>query len=120
MDLIWKGSIKRKLMRISMLTTCVALLLTSVLLIANEVMTFRQSLIERMGMMAKIIGTNSTAALMFNDKKTAQETLYALKSGKNITCAILYDRKEMFWRNTFAMHRQGTAAITKSARRDII
>jgi len=93
MDLIWKGSIKRKLMRISMLTTCVALLLTSVLLIANEVMTFRQSLIERMGMMAKIIGTNSTAALMFNDKKTAQETLYALKSGKNITCAILYDRK---------------------------
>jgi HD-GYP domain-containing protein (c-di-GMP phosphodiesterase class II) len=93
MDLIWKGSIKRKLMRISMLTTGVALLLTSILLISNEVMIYRQSLIERMGMMAKIIGTNSTAALMFNDKKTAEETLYALKSGKNITCAILYDRK---------------------------
>ena len=44
-------------------------------------------------MMAKIIGTNSTAALTFNDKKTAEETLYALKSGKNITCAILYNRK---------------------------
>ena len=92
MDLIWKGSIKRKLMRISMLTTGVALLLTSVLLIANEVITFRQSLIERMGIMAKIVGTNSTAALMFNDKKTAEETLYALKSGKNITCAVLYNR----------------------------
>ena len=49
MDMIWKGSIKQKLMRISMLTTCVALLLTSILLIANEVITFRQSLIERMG-----------------------------------------------------------------------
>jgi ABC-type multidrug transport system fused ATPase/permease subunit len=93
MDVIWKGSIKRTLMRISMLTTCVALLLTSVLLIANEVITFRQSLIERMGMMANVIGTNSTAALMFNDKKTAEETLYALKSGKNITCAVLYNRK---------------------------
>jgi len=76
-----------------MLTTCVALLLTSVLLIANEVITFRQSLIERMGMMAKILGTNSTAALMFNDQKTAEETLSALKSGKNITCAVLYNRK---------------------------
>jgi PAS domain S-box-containing protein len=93
MDLIRKGSIKQKLMRISMLTTCVALLLTSVLLIANEVIAFRQSLIERMGVMAKIIGTNSTAALTFNDQKTAEETLYALKSGKNITCAILYNRK---------------------------
>jgi PAS domain S-box-containing protein/putative nucleotidyltransferase with HDIG domain len=93
MDMIWKGSIKRKLMRISMLTTCIALLLTSVLLIANEVITYRQSLIDRMEMMAKIIGTNSTAALMFNDQKTAQETLYALKSGKNITCAFLYNRK---------------------------
>ena len=93
MDLIWKGSIKQKLMRISMLTTCVALLLTSVLLITNEVIAFRQSLIERMGMMAKIIATNSTAALMFNDKKTAEETLQALKSGKNINCAVLYDRK---------------------------
>ena len=91
--MIWKGSIKQKMMRISMLTTCVALLLTSILLIANEVIIYRQSLIERMGMMAKIIGTNSTAALAFNDKKTAEETLYALKFGKNITCAILYNRK---------------------------
>ena len=46
-----------------------------------------------MGVIAKITGTNSIAALTFNDKKTAEETLYALKSGKNITCAILYNRK---------------------------
>ena len=93
MDLIGKGSIRQKLMRISMLTTCVALLLTSVLLIVNEVTVFRQSLIERMGVMAKIIGTNSTAALMFNDQKTAEETLNALKSAKNINCAFLYNRE---------------------------
>jgi HD-GYP domain-containing protein (c-di-GMP phosphodiesterase class II) len=93
MDLIRKGSIRQKLMRISMLTTCVALLLTSVLLITNEVIAFRQSLIERMGVTAKIIGTNSTAALTFNDQKTAEETLSALKSGKNITCAVLFNRK---------------------------
>ena len=92
MDLIRKGSIKQKLMKISMLTTCVALLLTSVLLIVNEVTVFRQSLMERMGVMARIIGTNSTAALMFNDQKTAEETLSALKSAQNITCAVLYNR----------------------------
>jgi len=106
MDLIRKGSIRQKLMRISMLTTCIALLLTSVLLIANEVTAFRQSLIERMGVMAKIIGTNSTAALMFNDQKTAEETLYALKSSQNITCAILYDRKG----NVLAQYIRGVSA----------
>ena len=93
MDLIRKGSIKQKLMKISMLTTCIALLLTSVLLIANEVIVFRQSLIERIGVMAKTIGTNSTAALIFNDQKTAEETLSALKSAQSITCAVLYNRK---------------------------
>ncbi len=93
MNLIRKGSIQQKLMRISMLTTCVALLLTSVLLIVNEVIAFRQSLMERMGVTAKIIGTNSTAALMFNDQKTAEETLSALRSGQHITCAVLYNRK---------------------------
>src|SRR5512138_1583231 len=93
MELNWKGSIKLKLMRISMLTTCVALLLTSLLLITNEVIAFRQSLINRMGMMANIIATNSTAALMFNDQKTATEILHALKSDKNTICAVLNDRR---------------------------
>ncbi|MFZ4441218.1 MAG: CHASE sensor domain-containing protein, partial [Syntrophales bacterium] len=93
MDLIRKVSIQRKLMRISMLTTCVALLLTSVLLIVNEVIVFRQSLIERVFVMAKTIGTNSTASLTFNDQKTAEETLHALKSAQSITCAVLYNRE---------------------------
>ena len=93
MNLIIKGSIKQKLMRISMLTTCVALLLASVLLIVNEVTAFRQSLMERMGVMARIIGTNSTAALIFNDQRTAEETLSALRSDHNINCAVLYNRK---------------------------
>jgi len=93
MDLIRKVSIKQKLMKISMLTTCVALLLTSVLLIVNEVIVFRQSLIERVFVMAKTIGTNSTASLTFNDQKTAEETLHALKSAQSITCAVLYNRE---------------------------
>jgi PAS domain S-box-containing protein len=92
MDLIRKGSIKQKLMKVSMLTICVVLLLTSVMLIANELIDFRQSLIQRMAAMANTIGTNSTAALIFNDQKTAKETLYALKSAQNITCAVLYSR----------------------------
>ena len=93
MDLIRKASIKQKLMKISMLTTCVALLLTSILLIVNEVIVFRQSLIERVFVMAKTIGTNSTASLTFNDQKTAEETLHALKSAQSITCAVLYNRE---------------------------
>jgi PAS domain S-box-containing protein len=80
-------------MKISMLTTCAVLLLSSVLLIVNEVIVFRQSLIERTKVMAQTIATNSTAALTFNDQKTAEETLSALKSVPNITCAVLSNRQ---------------------------
>ncbi|WP_040334151.1 ATP-binding protein [Candidatus Magnetobacterium casense] len=89
-----KQSIRQKLMKISMLAVCIALLLAGTLLIATEIIVFRQSLIERIGVMVETIGTNTTASLTFNDPKTAEETLYSLKSAPHVTCAVLYNRDD--------------------------
>ncbi len=83
-------SIKRKLILISMLTTSIVLLLSTAALIANEFISFRRSLVNELTAQAKIIGTNCTAALTFNDHKSAAETLCALKASPNITYSAVY------------------------------
>ncbi|MBI4710039.1 MAG: diguanylate cyclase, partial [Nitrospirae bacterium] len=82
--------LKQQLISISLLTTGVALLLTGIVLIAGEIMSYRSSLVENLTAQAKIIGNNSTAALTFNDQKAAEETLSALKSVPDIDYALIY------------------------------
>jgi methyl-accepting chemotaxis protein len=85
-------SIKRKLILINLLTTGVVLLLASAVLITNEVIDFRRSMIKDLTVQAEIIGSNSTAALSFNDQKTAEEILSALKAAPNIMYATIYTK----------------------------
>ncbi len=83
-------SIKRKLILISLLTTGVVLLLSTAALIVNEFLSFRRSLVNELTVQAKIIGANCTAALSFNDHKSAEETLYSLKASPNIIYSAVY------------------------------
>jgi methyl-accepting chemotaxis protein len=85
-------SIKRKLILISLLTTGVVLLLASAVLITNEVIDFRRSMIKDLTVQAEIIGSNSTAALSFNDRKAAEEILLALRAAPNIMYATIYTK----------------------------
>lgn len=91
MALMIKGPIKHKLIWISLLTTSMALLLTCVMLVIGEGFFYRQLLMERLDVQAKIIGTNSNAALVFKDKQAAADILKALNSSPNIVCAVLQD-----------------------------
>lgn len=83
--------IKRKLTLVILLTTSFALILMGSALITYELVTFRQSLAANMGVLAQIIGSNSTAALAFDDPKNAQEILSALSAEHQITAAAIYD-----------------------------
>jgi signal transduction histidine kinase len=83
--------INRKLWLAMLLTSSFALLLMGTSLIGYEVITFRRSLAASINMLAQIIGSNSTAALAFQDKKTGQEVLGALAAERQITAAALYD-----------------------------
>jgi PAS domain S-box-containing protein len=83
--------IKRKLMLVILLTSSFALLLMGSALITYELVTFRRTLAADMGVLANIVGSNSTAALAFQDRKNAQEILAALSAEAQITAAAIYD-----------------------------
>jgi PAS domain S-box-containing protein len=85
--------IKSKLMLVILLTSTFALLLTGTALITYEFVTFRRALAVNMGVLARIIGSNSTAALAFDDAANARETLAALSAEHQVTAAALYDQK---------------------------
>ncbi|MEY2439504.1 MAG: hypothetical protein QOI34_889 [Verrucomicrobiota bacterium] len=85
--------IKRKLMLVVLLTSGFALFLMGSALITYELITFRRSLAVNIGVLADIIGSNSTAALAFQDAKSAREILSALSAEHQITAAAIYDDK---------------------------
>src|ERR1700739_244361 len=84
--------IKRKLMLVILLTSGFAILLMGTALIFYEVGTFRRALTSNIEVLAQIIGSNSTAALAFDDRENANEILRALAAENQITTAAIYDR----------------------------
>src|ERR1041385_1640556 len=90
----FKGnSIQRKLMRVIMLTSGAALLLTCASYFAYEFFTFRQGMIRQLNILGETIATNSTAALAFENSDDADEILTALKADKHIVAACLYNKE---------------------------
>jgi len=85
-------SIRRKLTAIIMLTSGIVLVLASGAIITNELITFRRSMVEDLATLADVIGTNSTAALTFEDPEHAEETLEALRAAPHIVFAQILTR----------------------------
>src|SRR5947208_2104533 len=83
-------SIKRKLMLITMLTSSIALLLSSASFLIYDLISFRHLLTQDLTTQAEIIGYNSAAAMAFKDEHAATETLSALMAKDDIVVAALY------------------------------
>lgn len=81
-------------MLVILLTSGFAILLMGTALIFYEVGTFRRALMSNIEVLAQIIGSNSTAALAFDDRENANETLRALAAENQITAAGIYDRND--------------------------
>jgi len=88
-------SIKRKMIFIIMLTSVVALLLTSMVYVIYDLITLRQTMLQNITMLSEIIGANSTAALTFNDQKSAEENLEAFKANPHIAASCIYNNEGM-------------------------
>jgi PAS domain S-box-containing protein len=88
-----KSSIKKRLMKISLLTTIIALILTGLALTVREVYSYHAHLAEKLRIQAEIIGNNVKAALTFNDPKSANETLSSLAADRHVSYALLYNQK---------------------------
>lgn len=98
-------SIKRRLIMISLLTTGVGLLFAALLLITGEVVIFQQALVKDLTVQAKMIGSNCTAALSFQDQKDAEETLLTLRAAPHIMNAVVYTKGG----DIFARYQRDTA-----------
>ena len=83
-------SIKRKLTLIMMIISIVALLLSCASFIIYDQIFSRRAMIQELSSLAEIVGSNSTAAITFNDQDSATEILSALSARPHIISACLY------------------------------
>jgi signal transduction histidine kinase len=87
---IWNSqSISDKFMRMTMLVSGIALLLAYVSSLAYDLYSLRQELIRSLATEASILGANSVAALMFDDKQAAENTLAALRNSPQVRGAVI-------------------------------
>lgn len=82
--------IGQKLMIIIMVTTTAALLLASLGIVLADSLLFRGYLRRDLSALTRIIADNSTAALAFDDPKSASETLAALHARPHVIGACIY------------------------------
>lgn len=83
-------SVSRKLTAMNMLVSGTALLLACLAFIAYDTATFRDATVRNLSMQAQIVGSTTASALLFNDPQSAENTLSALKAGRNISSAGIY------------------------------
>jgi len=101
-----RGSLSRKLTAMNMLVSGAALLLASVSFFVYDVITFRKNLVNNASLQTQIIGANVASPLIFNDVKSAQNTLSALRAAPHIVYAGVYTSDHLF----FAGYWRGQAS----------
>src|SRR5437899_12989870 len=84
-------SIRRKLILITMLTSSLALLLSSASFLIYDLISFRHLLTQDLTTQAEIIGYNSAAAMAFKDEPAATATLSELRVKGHVDVAVLYN-----------------------------
>lgn len=94
MNLFRNITIKKKLIFIIMVTSGTSLILASLIFIAIDFIHLRNSIVDELSSQAEILAFNSTAALAFNDKNTANKILSALKYTQSIVTACIFDQEE--------------------------
>jgi PAS domain S-box-containing protein len=85
-----RDSISRKLTAMNLLVSGGALLLASTAFFAYDVITFRTNLATNTSIQARMIGSNAVSPLIFNDAKSAENTLSALRAAPHIVYAAIY------------------------------
>ena len=95
----------RKMAHTSILTAGAALCVASITLIVVQFLALRGALAEDLRVQARIIGNNSSAALMFRDTRAGAETLGGLSVSPSVTAASIFDAGGA----TLARYRRGGA-----------
>jgi len=97
-------AINTKLTMLVLLAGGVALMISCVSFVLNDVRMIRSSMVSQMATLAQVLGSNSTAALNFDDADTAAELLMSLKQQRAVDLACIYDASG----KVFAAYYRGT------------
>jgi signal transduction histidine kinase/ActR/RegA family two-component response regulator/HAMP domain-containing protein len=84
--------IRRKLTLVILTTCAVSLLLACLSLAVFEAVAFRRALVRDTAVLADVIGSNTRAALAFDDPQAATSTLASLELERQVVAARLYTR----------------------------
>jgi signal transduction histidine kinase len=83
-------SITWRLTRMNLMVSAASLLVACAAFMAFDAMSFRRSLVGHLSIEAQIIGSNSIAALLFDDPAAARKTLSALQAASHVRCIAIF------------------------------
>ena len=84
-------AINTKLTLLVLMAGSVALLMSCAAFVVNDVRMIRSSMVQQMSALTDVLGSNTTAALNFDDADTAAELLMSLKQQPTVELACIYD-----------------------------
>ena len=90
-------SLKNKLVYTVMGASTAVLMLTITMYVIFDVARLKKNKVKDVEVLAKIIAENNQAALLFNDKKTAKESLYSLIANKDIEYVCIIDQYDILF-----------------------
>lgn len=106
--------IRSKLTLIIMMTCGVALVLGAVALAVRFAVAEEDNLARHMAILTRIVATNSTSALAFDDPEWARQTLAALDADPGVSAADIYDvQGKLFARFRTQRGLDGNRGVTK-------
>ena len=82
---------RRKLVALTSLVSILVAIVACAALIVGHALTFRGDLARDLSSLARVIGDSCSAALLFDDRESAQETLASLNAMPQIRSAVLHD-----------------------------
>ncbi|MBF0496030.1 MAG: hypothetical protein HQK58_05560, partial [Deltaproteobacteria bacterium] len=95
--------IKSKLRWVIFLTGAVVLLISSAAFVLNYVIEFRHNMAHELHSLAQVVGSNSASALVFDDRKAAEQCLTALSAKTHVVFACIYSKNG----HIFARYQSG-------------
>src|ERR1700734_1915475 len=101
-------SIRRKLALLIMTASAFAVILACVGFAIYERQRFHTDIADELATLADTLGANTAASLAFNDQKSAEQTLAALRTEHHVLGACLYDTQG----RVFAVYRRGESKFT--------
>ncbi|HEX4585920.1 MAG TPA: response regulator [Burkholderiaceae bacterium] len=85
-------SIRSKLTAMQLVASSVAVLLLFTLVLGYHLFLLRYEIVQKVATLSEVVGKNSAAALTFGDRKSAQDTLSALRVEPNVVAARIIDQ----------------------------